>query len=491
MATITSATSGNFSAGATWVGGVVPAPADIAVAATTHVVTIDVNTTVTKVTQAGTGKFVLGNGRTLTAEVEANAGTFTSGGTVECTATTSATIQGNITGISTTTAATAAVVITGSGLLTVNGTVTPSPGGATSGSGIYINTSCSLIVNGNLLPAPTANSNKRSITTGSSTTNCAITVNGTVTGNNGAPSMVLDGNSLTVNINGAVSNPCVTLSANSSTVNIVGSLGGSSGTGQTGINLGGTNSTMNITGNLNYAGGVNGPGLSQFGTGSKLYVTGNVSPAGSASAISISSNDALTVVTGNLSTGGAQSAIQSTGTSAVLNITGNIIPSGSATAVSVTGASATVNVVGTTYGFSTNVNGITSSSTANGVIYQGNMVDSAGGAKAVYTRLFRLTATNNGYTQYTNTVGYPNGTPVTRVSPNLVTGMPSAGDVRKSTVYGYNNELTGTMSVPSPSSVALNVPVDNTVGTAVLDAGSVVAVVGAQVAAASSNPSVV
>jgi hypothetical protein len=134
MATITSAASGNFSDTATWVGGVVPGAGDDAVAATGHVIVIDVDVTVDKVTQTGTGKFTLGDGRTLTANVEANAGTFTSGGTVDviCGAGESATINGNVTGVSSTAVNVAGVVVSGVGSLTLNGNVTGSAGNASS-----------------------------------------------------------------------------------------------------------------------------------------------------------------------------------------------------------------------------------------------------------------------------------------------------------------------------------------------------------------------
>lgn len=52
-------------------------------------------------------------------------------------------------------------------------------------------------------------------------------------------------------------------------------------------------------------------------------------------------------------------------------------------------------------------------------------------------------------------------------------GYPAAGNVRQSTVYGPSSEFTGTLAVPSPSSVALNVPTDNTTGQAVLTAANV------------------
>jgi hypothetical protein len=44
------------------------------------------------------------------------------------------------------------------------------------------------------------------------------------------------------------------------------------------------------------------------------------------------------------------------------------------------------------------------------------------------------------------------------------TGHPIEADVRKDTVYGPNDEFEGTLAVPPKASVALNVPVDDTVG---------------------------
>jgi hypothetical protein len=69
MALITSAASGNFSAGATWTGGVVPTVGDEARASTGHTITIDVNTACDEISNAGTGKFVINDGVTLTANV--------------------------------------------------------------------------------------------------------------------------------------------------------------------------------------------------------------------------------------------------------------------------------------------------------------------------------------------------------------------------------------------------------------------------------------
>jgi hypothetical protein len=47
-------------------------------------------------------------------------------------------------------------------------------------------------------------------------------------------------------------------------------------------------------------------------------------------------------------------------------------------------------------------------------------------------------------------------------------GYPVVANVRQYTVYGPNLEFEGTLAVPTPSSVAVGVNTDNTVGTAVL-----------------------
>lgn len=453
MATITSATTGNFSAGATWIGGVVPGPADDAVAATGTVVTIDTNVTVLSFQQAGTGKFVLGGGRTVTGNVIANVGTFTSGGTIDVTATTgqTATINGNVTGNSTTTDNTAGIVVSGTGNLIVNGNVTGSAGNAaTAGAGINTEVTCNITVNGSLLSG--AGANKYALRTGT-TSNATVVIIGNVTSNAG----------IAIFVAGSSASPNISITGNVT--------GGASN----GLNIGGSSPIINVTGNVLGGFANNIYGINSSAGSITINVTGNVN--------------------GNV-TNANTAGINVTGLSSIVNVTGAVtagvggsgVPS---YGVNSTGSSSTVTVIGSVTAVTTFGHGILSSATSNGVIFQGNLTDSLQGATAIYARLVRMTATNSGTTTYTNTVGYPNGTPVTRVSPNLVTGMPAATNVRNATIYGFNNELTGTMKVPPVGSVALGVPVDTSVGTAALDVGSVIAVVGAQVAAASSNPSVV
>ena len=69
MALIVSAATGNFNAGATWTGGVVPGVGDEAQAATGHTITITANATCDTVSNTGTGIFTLNAGVTLTANV--------------------------------------------------------------------------------------------------------------------------------------------------------------------------------------------------------------------------------------------------------------------------------------------------------------------------------------------------------------------------------------------------------------------------------------
>ena len=120
MALITSAASGNFSAGATWTGGVVPTTGDEARAATGHTITINVNTTCDEISNAGTGIFTLNDGITLTANVT-NKSATTTRNCLQFTAASPAVgyIVGNVTAGTTTSAV--AVINSSSGKLTITG----------------------------------------------------------------------------------------------------------------------------------------------------------------------------------------------------------------------------------------------------------------------------------------------------------------------------------------------------------------------------------
>jgi hypothetical protein len=121
MALITSAATGNFNAGATWTGGVVPGVGDEARASNGHTITITANATCDEVSNAGTGIFTLNDGVTLTANVT-NKSTTTSRNCLQFTAASPAVgyIVGNCTGGTVNFAVAAANISSGSLNITGN-----------------------------------------------------------------------------------------------------------------------------------------------------------------------------------------------------------------------------------------------------------------------------------------------------------------------------------------------------------------------------------
>lgn len=522
MATITSASSGNFSAPATWVGGVVPGPADDAVAANTHVVAIDVDVTVISFQQAGTGKFTLGNGRTVTGNVIANAGTFTSGGTIEVTATTgnSATINGNITGISSTAANIAAVVVAGTGTLILNGAVTGSAGNATSEAnghaGVYTNVSSTVTISGVVTGG--SGSFKFGVFAGANATSAVLTINNNVIAGNAsnAHAVFTAGASTQLTINGAASgfgsfahgayttgataqlviNGNVTggstdargayATGTSATITIVGNVTGGSSTNAWGVGTTGNLAAINITGNVRNGIGLVAHGAAMQGTTATLSITGSLIPSGTGTGypvFSSASSVTLNLIGDILS--GITTCVIFQGANSVINVTGNVTSSrGSGLiGISSTGASSTVNVIGNVTSNIWLSHGISSSATTNGVILQGSMTDAVDGSVAVYARVFRMTATPTGVTKYASGVNNPFGTLVSRIPASNTTGMPAQTNVRLNTVYGDTSQFTGTVAMPSTSQVMYGVPVDGSTGTAQFDLTSVASIIEAQVSA--------
>jgi hypothetical protein len=465
MATITSAQTGNFSDTATWVGGVVPTVGDIAVAANGHIIAIDVDVTVTQVDQAGTGKFTLGNGRTLTANVLARAGTFTSGGTVEVTATTgnTATIIGNVTGVSTTTANVAGVVVTGAGTLDLTGNISASAGSVTEANrnaSVYTNVSCTINITGNI--AVQGGNAKVGIfaNTGGNPT---ITVTGNVHGSG------------TANFGHGIR-----LASASATVTVTGNVTGTvldSGGGTFGISATGASNVITVTGNVLGGLAANTFGVSTTGASASVTVTGDVTGGTGTTAHGVSSSDASATVTvvGDVTGGVGSTAygVNATGASATVTVVGNVTGGVGSTAhgIYAAGASSIVNVTGTLTAVSTTSCGVRSDATTGYVLFGGgNLIDSPAGATALFALRARIkTAGLSGYNLYSTTDGFITGSQVQRVSADIVTGMPAISDVRSATLYGFNNQLTGTMIVPPSSSVLTGVLVDNGTGSLTFD----------------------
>jgi hypothetical protein len=147
MALITSAATGNFNAGATWTGGVVPGVGDEARASNGHTITITADVTCDEVSNAGTGIFTLADGVTLTANVT-NKSTTTSRNCLQFTAASPAQgfIVGNCTGGTVTGAFGASNTSTGT--LTITGNATG--GSGASSFAVLNNSTGTLNVTGNI-----------------------------------------------------------------------------------------------------------------------------------------------------------------------------------------------------------------------------------------------------------------------------------------------------------------------------------------------------
>ena len=181
MALIVSAASGNFNAGATWVGGVVPSVGDTAQAANGHTITITANAACTLINNAGTGTFILSNGVTLTANIEKG---NTATASVQLSGSNSASIVGNVTGPNTGPASSHYVVAnSSSGALSITGNIT---GGSatTSGPQGVSNGAGTLNVTGNV-SAGTGGNSVGVFSTGIVTGIGTVNVTGNVTGGTG------------------------------------------------------------------------------------------------------------------------------------------------------------------------------------------------------------------------------------------------------------------------------------------------------------------
>jgi hypothetical protein len=188
MALITSAATGNFSAGATWTGGVVPTVGDEARASTGHTVTIDVNTTCDEVSNAGTGIFTLASGVTLTANVTHKSATTTRV-CLQFTAASPAvgTIVGNVTGGSAADAV--GVSLSSTGTLNITGNVT---GGSGSSFAFGAQSTAAGVFNitGNVTGGSNTNAmGVRNTSTGT------MTITGNATGGSGATAYGANNNS--------------------------------------------------------------------------------------------------------------------------------------------------------------------------------------------------------------------------------------------------------------------------------------------------------
>jgi hypothetical protein len=236
-------------------------------------------------------------------------------------------------------------------------------------------------------------------------------------------------------------------------ITIIGNVTGGAGT--VGLSLTGASSQLTVVGNVT-GGTLNTNGLGISFTGTSGNITGNVT--GGTAAIGLSTSGVITI-TGNV-TGNTGAGIA---TSNTVNVTGNVTAggNGSGVGVSSTTTNLTVNVTGTVTATSTAVGVSTGGGTGNQVVnLSGNMIN-VGGRQAIYSQnLFIDNTTTTQWRLFT-----PGSQNKTLYSADTFPNLPSSTNVRSGSVYGVLNTLSGSMVVPSPSDVRINVPVDNTVGT--------------------------
>jgi hypothetical protein len=290
---------------------------------------------------------------------------------------------------------------------------------------------------------------------------------------------------ITANIN-AGSSSCLT-SASGVIVTVIGNINAGGGSGLNGIAFTNVGSVLNVIGNVTAGSGV----VPSFGINSSGTVNFIGNATGSAqgfnsAGININAGGVLNltgIITGGAATNSSNGVICAG--NSTLNGTINGGTGGSGQGVRLisgthiinsdcfgggVSASHAVQVQTATATFNGNIFGSTSSTsfglqvvdTASNVVIS-TMTFSANGGTPV-----------NGFVKFKNTaptitVRKQNNTNQTLVDPST-TDIPVIGDVRDGVSYA-SGSLTGTLKVPSPLNVALGVPTDNTVGSAVITVG--------------------
>lgn len=424
--------NGNWSDAAIWSGSIIPTASDD-VYANLKTVVIDTDVTVFRMTNSASGSAILGGG------------TFLLANGVTLTATSETGITPN----------------------------TP----PASGSVLLISGSNSATIIGNMRPIRNSGvgwpSGSRGLTL-RVWDDAQVTITGSVAGNSGFVGSV----GITVSGSGAV-------------VNISGSVEGGPGaggvTGQNGItvsprgsvNINGPVSLFNIT-DLSSGAAIS------FASPDTLIITGSVYQGNNTQTI-IGVSTGLVFISGSLigrtvstgtilaktSTGDITligditgstvggSAISHTSTGTII-VSGSIIKRGAGIPISTTGASTTI-VTGS-ISFTGSISGPVISSTS-GLVRIASPVASFNTFNPIYSPKIEFFSDSTLY--YTVQSDTFNQT-VTFYDTSYTSSLPAQTDVRSGSLYGGSNEFSGSMIVPSTSSVRYGVPVDNTTGSATL-----------------------
>jgi trimeric autotransporter adhesin len=185
-------------------------------------------------------------------------------------------------------------------------------------------------------------------------------------------------------------------------------------------------------------------------------------------AVNNSSTGNIVIFGGTLIGSADMGAVNNASTGSV-TISGATITAGAgAAAAALNNASfGSVTVTNSTFTASAFTNAVNIANTAVNVRLSGDFLDHWSGWKAVNGGKWSLgTAPTAARTRYA-LAGTTDSYVEMFTADNTGFGLPAATDVRSGISYG-GGAVTGTCAVPSPSAVAFSVPVDNTMGTAVL-----------------------
>jgi hypothetical protein len=369
-----------------------------------------------------------------------------------------------------------------SGITNLNGLLRG--GNGTSAVGLYVQSCAETTITGNI------NSGLASGASGLYTLGTVfLTINGTVSSTNNAASPITLFSSGLVTINGTIRNQvsATSLYYYSSTSVVVNGNQIASGTGSeiTRDKFQNTEpGTLTINGNiLGSETGVNSCFINGIGL-ADITINGNITqrnipsiviPQGNLGGL-IRTKSANTIINGNV-TGGSSinsPAIYSDGTNALnsINVTGTITGGGTGSpGVNLTTSPSTLTVTG----------GIVAGTWSPAVlalqptmrtIVKGN-VTNRGNMQAHFG--WKLVIGNSEAGAFS--IQAQNGSSRSISTSNSLAGLPAETDVRLGLTYGIDGSLTGIMAVPTASHVSYGISVDDTVGSGVISAADVAAII--------------
>lgn len=216
-----------------------------------------------------------------------------------------------------------------------------------------------------------------------------------------------------------------------------------------------------------------------------INITGNVGDTGYGTYIAISHSGTGTLtITGNVYGAVAGNNTVLLGGNGNVTIIGNLYGGNSSTGYALgTSYSGTYRITGI-LNASNSAYCINSTNTAASLIFSGNWICSSNGHVPVNAPI--VTWLNSDTSTTSITFRTSTGASRTFSTPGGASGYPLASNTRNGIQYGPNlNDYTGTMTVPPVSSVAAGVSYDGgTLGTAVITTDTLMAIMGAQLAAA-------